>query len=337
MWKICLKMYEEIKIFTNIRFFCNSSRIYFKGDPMKKISRRKFIVQSAGAGVALSAVVSVKSPVVAAPEKYDMIVVKNGSPADMVQKAVESLGGMGRFVEKGQTVLLKPNIGWDRLPEQAANTNPEAVAQVVKMCLEAGARRVRVLDRTCNQARRCYKRSGIEKAVKDAGGEVRHIVKSRYQDVSIPDGKLVKKWAYYKDAFEADVLINMPIAKHHTISRVTLGFKNMMGLLGGERGNLHTDFMTKIVDINLPLKPALTIIDSYRVLMRNGPSGGNLDDVEEKKTIIAGIDRVAVDTYAATLFGIDPKEMEYLLIAQERGLGTMDLTKINMQEIEVTA
>lgn len=302
---------------------------------MSTLSRREFMAKSAGAGIAASSLML--SQKLVADDAWALVVVKNGSPAQLVRQAIETLGGMSRFVKKGQTVLIKPNIGWDRLPEQAANTNPDEVAQVVKMCKEAGAKRVRVLDRTCNQARRCYKRSGIEAASKKAGAEVRHIVKSRFKSVSIPNGELVKSWPFYRDALEADVFINMPIAKDHSISRVTLGFKNIMGIIGGDRGQIHKNFMTKIVDLNLAIKPTLTIIDAYRVLLRNGPSGGNLADVAEKKIVIAGTDPVAVDSYAMGLFDIDPGQVEYLKNATRRGLGQMDLSKVKMKVVDLSA
>ncbi|MBD3384590.1 DUF362 domain-containing protein [candidate division KSB1 bacterium] len=295
------------------------------------INRRNFIrttvAGAAGIGTA---------SLFAQNEIPDMVIVKNGSPAEMVRRAVENIGGIERFVKKGQKVLIKPNIGWDRVPEQAANTNPEAVAEMVKLCTNAGADWVRVLDRTCNQARRCYRRSGIEEAAKGAGAEVRHIVDSRFKDVDIPGGEMIQSWPFYKDALDADVLINMPIVKHHSISRVTLGFKNMMGILGGDRGAIHRNFMTKIVDINMAVKPTLTLIDAYRVLLRNGPSGGNLADVVTKKECIAATDRVAADAYAITLLDVDPNQMEYLKIAQDRGLGTMDLSKIKVKTINMT-
>jgi len=304
---------------------------------MEDISRRQFIIKSAVAGAALASFSAFPDITSAAASDTELAVVKNGTAAAMVRKAVEELGDMARFVKKGQKVLLKPNIGWDRLPEQAANTNPEAVAEVVKMCLEVGASRVRVLDRTCNQPQRCYTRSGIEKAAKEAGAEVRHIIESRFQTVQIPNGQIVKSWPFYKDVLESDVFINMPIAKDHSISRITLGFKNIMGVLGGDRGDLHNKFMTKIVDVNMAIKPSLTIIDAYRILLKNGPSGGNLADVAETKTIIAGTDRVAADAYAATLFDVDAKDIEYLKIAADRGLGVMDLAKVKMKEISLSA
>ncbi len=296
------------------------------------MNRRQFLHSSASAGLLWSAGSLLADSSAAGAT---VSVVRNGTPAEMVRRAVQALGGMSAFVKKGQSVLIKPNIGWDRTPEQAANTNPEAVAEVVRMCFEAGAGQVRVMDRTCNEAQRCYVRSGIEKAASDAGAQVRHIVDSRFKEVAIPQGRLIKSWPLYRDALEADVLINMPIAKHHSISRVTLGFKNLMGMMGGDRGSIHNNFMIKIVDINSVIKPALTIIDACRVLMRNGPSGGHLADVMEKKTILAGSDRVAVDAYAMTLFNIKPFEVEYLRAANQRGLGEIDLAKVKINEINL--
>jgi len=302
-----------------------------------KIGRRDFLKKSASAGLLISATNSLNGNLLANEESLDFVVTRNGSPAQLVRKAVEELGGMEKFVSKGQTVLLKPNIGWDRTPEQAANTNPEALAEVVKMCKEAGAKRVRVLDRTCNQPKRCYRRSGIESAAKKAGAEVRHIVESRFKEVEIPDGENIKIWPLYRDILEFDVFINMPIAKHHHISGVTLGFKNLMGIMGDDRGKIHKNFHTNIVDINTAVKPTLTIIDAYRIMVRNGPTGGNLDDVETLKVIIAGTDRVAIDAYAVSLFGQDPKNIEYIQNASKRGLGQADLTKVKMKEIDLSA
>ncbi len=301
---------------------------------MEQYTRRDFIRIGAGAGLALATLPASPEGLLAAPNP-DLAIARNGAAGPLVRKAVEALGGMGRFVKKGQTVLLKPNIGWDRLPEQAANTNPEAVAEVIRMCLEAGAARVRVLDRTCNEPRRCYMRSGIEKAAKAAGGEVRHIVESRFQDLPITGGELVTSWPVYRDAIESDVIINMPVAKHHNISGVTLSFKNLMGLLGGDRGVLHNHFMTKIVDINMAIRPSLTIIDAWRIMLRNGPTGGSLADVVEKQLYIASADRVAADAWAMGLFNIDPNTVEYLRIAAKRGLGQLDLKRVKIQEINL--
>ena len=302
---------------------------------MDEITRRDFIRIGTGAGLALAALPAAPEWLRAGESLSELAVARNGAAAPLVRKAIEAIGGMGKFVKKGQSVLLKPNIGWDRLPEQAANTNPEALAEVIKMCLEAGAAKVRVLDRTCNEPRRCYLRSGIEKAAKEAGAEVRHIVESRFQEVKVSGGELITSWPVYRDAIESDVIINMPIAKHHAISGVTLGFKNLMGLLGDDRGSLHNHFMTKIVDINMAIKPTLTIIDAYRIMLRNGPTGGNLADVAEKKIFIASADRVAADAWAMGLFNIDPNTVEYLRIAAKRGLGQLDLKRVKIQEINL--
>ncbi len=299
---------------------------------MQDCSRRKFLVKSAAFISAASAF-----DLFAAPSLTPLVETRNASPAQLVGKAVEMLGGMGAFVKPGQSVLIKPNIAWDRVPEQAATTNPDIVAHVVKMCLHAGAKKVRVLDRTCNQARRCYKRSGIEAAAKKAGAEVRFVVDSRFRDVAILQGRSIKTWPVYKDALEFDVLVNIPIAKTHSVSRVTLGMKNLMGLLGGDRGELHKNFDEKIVDINTILRPALTIVDAYRVLMHNGPSGGSLDDVAEKKTVIAGSDPVAVDAHAASLFGIKAQELPFLVNASKRGLGQIDVDKMRLKTFDFRA
>ena len=307
-----------------------SGRLALKKIQGNTVMQRRDFFKYAGAGLAFSTGLLAADSVKATSR---LAVCRNGSPADLVRKAVDALGGMSKFVQKGQTVLLKPNIGWDRSPQQAANTHPEAVAQVVKMCLDAGAQRVRVLDRTCHEPRRCYEHSGIEKAATAAGAQVRHIVDSRFQEVAIPQGELLKSCQLYQEVLDADVFINMPIAKDHAISRVTLGFKNIMGLLGGDRGNLHNKFMTKIVDVNAAVKPTLTIIDAWRVLLHNGPSGGNLADVVEKQTVIASTDRVAADAFGMTLFDIDPMQVEFLRLAYKRGMGELDLKLVHILEV----
>ncbi len=265
----------------------------------------------------------------------DLAVVQNGNPAALVQKAFEMFGGISKFVKKGNVVVLKPNIGWDRVPEQAATTNPEVVAEIVRLCLKAGASKVKVFDRTCNQAKRCYLRSNIEKAASAAGADVSHIYDQKFQKVSIPNGKELKSWEFYRDALKADVFINIPIAKHHSLCRVTLGLKNMMGIIGGNRGKIHNHFDVKIVDLNTVIKPQITILDAVRVLMDNGPQGGNLNDVKEMNTIIAGVDPIAVDAYGAVLFGLNPEDLGFLREAQSRGLGKIELKNLKIEKVDL--
>ena len=258
-------------------------------------------------------------------EQADLVIVRNGTPAQITRKAVDLLGGIKRFVKKGQTVVVKPNIGWDRAPEYAATTNPEVAAEVVKLCYEAGAKQVISFDRTCNEARRCYINSGLEKAMSDAGASVRFVRDQLFEPVAIEGGFTLKEWDFYRDAIEADVFINVPIMKHHSISELTLGMKNMMGIIGGNRGRIHWSFDQKIVDVNRVVKPQLTIIDAVRVLRRNGPTSGNLADVERMDTIIAGVDPVLVDAWGAKLFGVDPMNLNWLGNAEQAGLGTRDV------------
>ncbi len=266
---------------------------------------------------------------------YDLIVVNNAEPEILVRKAVEELGGMSNFVSNGDIVVVKPNISWDRVPEQAATTNPQVVAEVVKMCLEAGAKEVKIFDNTLNEARRCYKRSGIEKAASDAGADVKHVYSRKFKKVSIPEGELVKSWEIYEDVLEADKIINIPVAKHHSLSSVSLAMKNFMGFLGGNRGQIHRNFDIKLTDINTLIKADLIILDSYRILLRNGPSGGSLKDVKLTKTIVCGTDPVAVDSYGASLFGLDINTIGFITVAGERGLGIKDLNKLNIKKIDV--
>ena len=284
--------------------------------------RRNFLkTTTAGLGLSLiPGLTSLAEPLLAQSEIVKII---NHSPAVLTRTAVAKLGGMKRFISTGDRVVVKPNIGWDRSPAQAANTNPEVVAEVIKMCLEAGAKDVQVFDHTCNTAKRCYDHSGIAQAAKDAGAKVSFIIDKFFTKVTIADGKMLKSWDFYRPALDADKYINVPVLKHHGLASITVGFKNIMGVIGGRRGSIHRDFDIKIVDLNTVIKPALTIVDATRVLKRNGPTGGSLGDVEDKRLVIAGLDPVAVDAAAATVFGVNPLQLGMLHEAQSRGLGTM--------------
>lgn len=296
------------------------------------MKRRDFLKNGVGAAAAWSLLP--KQSLLFGQSSYsDLVVTQDGTPEGLVRKAVEELGGMSRFVKRGDIVVLKPNISWDRVPEQAATTNPEVVAEVVKLCLEAGAKKVKVFDRTLNEPRRCYKRSGIEKAAKEAGADVQHVYDRKFKKVKFPEGEMIKSWELYEDVLEADRIINIPIAKHHSIGGMSLGIKNYMGFLGGNRGKFHRGFDVKIVDLNTRVKADLIILDVYRMLFRNGPSGGNLADVETKKTVVAGTDPVAIDSYGATLFNLEPGRVSFLQEAHRRGLGEIDLKKLKIKTL----
>jgi uncharacterized protein (DUF362 family) len=257
-----------------------------------------------------------------------MTVVQGGEPRALVQKALENLGGIRRFVSRQDVVVIKPNIAWDRTPEQAANTNPEVVAEVVRQCWQAGAKRVFVTDVSCNEPRRCFQRSGIQAAARAEGAEVILPDPELYREVEL-GGVVLKSWPVFTPFLEADKIFNLPIAKHHGLTGVTLGMKNWYGILGGQRNRLHQQIHQSLADLASFMMPTVTLIDCYRILLRNGPTGGNLEDVALKKTMVAGTDPVALDAYVAKAYwNLDPEHIPYLQMAAARGLGTVDFDKL---------
>jgi uncharacterized protein (DUF362 family) len=266
----------------------------------------------------------------------DLVAVRGGEAAQMFQKGIEALGGMSAFVKKGQKVVIKPNIGWDVLPERGGNTNPKLVAEIIKHCLQAGAKEVMVFDHTCDEWQRCYKNSGIEAAVKDAGGRMApgH-TESYYHDVAIPKGKVLKNSKEHELVLGADVFINVPVLKHHSSSRITCALKNLMGNVW-DRGFWHgNDLHQCIADFGTFRKPTLNVVDAYAVMKRNGPRGVSIEDVVTMKAQLLSTDIVAIDTAAVKLFGSDPKEIRHIQIAAEQGVGRMDLENLTIKRITV--
>ncbi|HUU27001.1 MAG TPA: DUF362 domain-containing protein [archaeon] len=261
-----------------------------------------------------------------------MAVVTGGEPEALTRRAIDELGGMGLFVSRGDKVLIKPNIGWDRVPAQAATTNPEVVATLVVMCQEAGAAEVLVIDNTISDARRCYTRSGIKAAVEAVGAQIPYLEDYNFSKVNI-GGELIKEWPVYREALEVDKIINVPIAKVHSLSRLTIGMKNFYGLLGGRRNQLHQDVHLSIAEMTAFFAPTLTVVDAVRILTGNGPSGGSLSDVKKLDTVIATTDPVAADARAAQFFGIDPQEVRYLTLGSEMGIGTLDFSSLGVKEV----
>ena len=254
----------------------------------------------------------------------------------LLVKVFEPLGGIAPFVKKGARVVIKPNMSWDRKPEQAANTHPLLVKAMAKLCLQAGASKVMIFDRTCQDMRLCYASCGTPAAIEslnDPRVTCTFVDDRKFVPVKIQKGKGITEWEFYKDAISADCYINMPIAKDHKLARLTLGLKNVMGVIGGKRGTLHQGLTQKVVDLNTVLRPTLTIVDATRILLRNGPSGGKLDDVKELHTLFASTDTVAADAYATTLFGMKPDELETTKAAFEMGLGQMDLNKVKIVKV----
>ena len=252
----------------------------------------------------------------------------------LVGRVLTSLGGMGNFVRPGDRVVVKPNIGWDSTPELAANTNPVVVATLVRMALEAGAKKVKVFDRTCNDPRRCYVQSGIEAAAKAAGAEVSFVDERKFRDVKIPGGVAIQSWPLYIELLEADKIINAPIAKHHGLAKLTLSHKNWMGMMGGDRGKIHQQIDQALVDLSLVIKPCLVLLDAVRILTDHGPKGGNPADVKKLDTVIAGVNQVSIDAYGATLFGRTGADLGYVVNGAKRGLGVMDLSRLAIRRLE---
>jgi uncharacterized protein (DUF362 family) len=265
------------------------------------------------------------------------LAVARGMDAEAITiAALAAIGGIERFVKAGNDVIIKPNICVDyHPPEYAATTNPTVVATLVKLCLGAGARRVRVMDSGFGgTAESAYARSGILAAVRAAGGEMEIMNRHKFNKVRIPAGRSIREWPIYQDALNTDVLINVPIAKHHGLARLTLGGKNLMGLILN-RGSIHSDLGQRIADLTSVIRPALTVVDAVRILLRNGPTGGNLDDVRLTNTVIASHDIVAADAYAATLFDLAGADIAYIKAAAAMGLGTLDLEQIQVEEVAV--
>lgn len=298
------------------------------------MDRREFIKGAALIGAGMTITPIWLEPAYAAEGP---LVVKSsgGSPAKLVRAAVAGLGGMRVFVGKGQTVVVKPNIGWDRSPDQAANTHPEVVREVVLLCLEAGAAKIKIFDRTCNDPRRCYVNSGIAAALEglDPRVELSHIDERRFRLVEMPEALLLKRSSYYEDALDTDCFINLPVAKHHSASGLTIGMKNIMGVLGGNRAVLHRNLPEALVDMNRAIRSHLTLVDATRILVANGPQGGKLEDVRTMETIIASSDVVAADSIAATLFGKSYLDLKYLSLAHDQGLGIADPARIRLKTV----
>lgn len=267
---------------------------------------------------------------------YDLVAVRGGEPEVMFDRAIEVMGGMRRYVKSGQTVVVKPNIGWDVTPERGANTNPGLVKRIVQHCYQAGAKDVFVFDNTCDNWIRSYKNSGIEDAVKEAGGKMMPgNTENFYRDVNVTKGKRLKTAKVHELILNSDVFINVPVLKHHGSARVTINLKNLMGIVWDRRFWHRNDLHQCIADFGTYRKPDLNIVDAYRVMMKNGPRGVSVDDIVLMKSLIISPDMVAADAAATRLFGSEPEDIGHIKIADEMGVGTMDLSKLNIHRIVI--
>ncbi len=272
----------------------------------------------------------------------DLVAMRGGSgPDDLFNRGIEHLGGINRFVKRGSTVLVKPNIGWDRTPEFGANTNPDLIKTIVESCRKAGAAKVYVFDHTCDHWKNTYKNSGIEDSVKAAGGEmIPANSKSYYREVAIPGGVTLKKALVHRVYLDADTVINVPVLKHHSSTMITAAMKNLMGVIWDRYSWHRMGLHQCIADFAALRKPDLVVIDAYNVMTRNGPRGYSKSDLVEYKYLFISADQVAADAAGAMVLaqtsGIKtPRDIGHIRIAEKAGLGSADLDSLNIKRIVI--
>jgi len=305
----------------------------------KPITRRESIKKLAviSGGVALSG--TAQLPLPASAESNRFIVEGIGQTEgytvkDLTRKVFEEAGGIKQFISKGDVVVVKPNISWARQPKFAASTHPEVLETVIELCRDAGAKKVRIVDHTIHDARRCFALSGAGKIAKKTGADLVYPRSSLMRRMKIRGDRL-DVWPVFVPTIEADKLINLPVAKHHSLTTLTLGMKNWIGAVGGNRSSLHQDINQTIVDLAQFFKPTITLIDAIRIMTRNGPSGGSASDVAVKNTLILSDDPVAADAKAALIFNRKPKSLGFIRLAQKHGLGTYNFEKLNQKKVTV--
>lgn len=314
---------------------------------MSEPTRRDFIVRSAAAGMMALGGESLLAPhAEAAQGNADMAIAKwagQRTPdagalkriaVELTEKAVEGIGGLKRFVSRGDVVWVKPNIGWDRAPELAANTNPDVVATLVRLCYDAGAKKVKVGDNPCDLAQKTYQNSGIAAAAKSVGAEMVFLDRRRFRETSI-GGERLKSIPIYPEILDCDLVVNVPVIKHHSLAKATMCMKNYMGVIENRR-IFHQAIADCLADLTRFMKPRISVLDGIRILKAHGPKGGNPDDVELKTAVAAGVDIVALDAWGAELMGLKPEEVASVVKGHESGLGTMNYRSLDLREISVS-
>lgn len=307
---------------------------------MDRMDRRDFLKKTISGGIAAGSTLAFPGleKLLAAPKgaAYDLVAVRGGEPDQMFDSAIASLGGMQVFVPRGSRVLVKPNIGWDVPPERGGNTHPALVGRIIEHCLSAGAQEVSVFDHTCDNWRRCYANSGIEAAVKAAGGKmVSADSEGYYKSVSVPGGQRLKAAKVHEALLNADVFINVPVLKHHSSAMVTIGMKNLMGVVWDRWYWHRNDLHQCIADFASFRRPDLTVVDAYNVMKRNGPRGVSVSDVVSMKAQVVSTDPVAADAAGAKLFGTDPADIRHIQIASDMNLGQMNLKTLSINRIKI--
>ncbi len=313
------------------------------------MDRRKFLRSVALTGAALTTMKEADAMSILtqsfetsnAASNYDMVAVLGGEPEEMFRKAIAEMGGMSKFIKKGDKVCVKPNIGWDQPVEMAANTNPKLITEIIKQCFDAGASQVRVFDHTCDDWRKSYANSGIEEAAKKAGAEVvpAH-QESYYRSVLLPQGRSLKSTKIRQAILDSDKWINVPVLKNHGGAQLTISMKNYMGIVW-DRGYFHAnDLQQCIADVcTYEKRPVLNVVDAYRLMKTSGPRGRSLSDVVLSKGLFVSQDIVAVDTAAANFFNqareMPLENVTHISKGEELGVGTMKLEKLNIRRVRI--
>ncbi|MDT8392814.1 MAG: DUF362 domain-containing protein [Bacteroidales bacterium] len=307
------------------------------------MKRRDFLFKGLGAGILAGSGVSMNgfsrlmgNPLAPEDGEVDLVAVKGSDPVEMFDKGMEPFGGISAFVKPGQTVVIKPNIGWDTTPERAANTNPELIGRIIKRCYEAGAKSVSVFDNTCDEWKKCYANSGIQAEVANNNGAlVPGNSESYYRDVDIPGGKSLTKTKVHELILDSDVFINVPVLKSHGSAKLTIAMKNLMGVVWDRRYWHQNDLHQCIADYTTHRKPDLNIVDAYRVMKRNGPRGVSTEDVIMLNSMVISRDIVAADAAATKIFGLEPEDIPHIMIAHEMGVGNINLSELNIKRIKM--
>lgn len=309
-----------------------------KNNELHRIDRRTFCKKSLALGAAMygASLFGWTNKVLAQDAMPDLVAVRNGEPDAMFDKAIAAMGGMGQFVKKDQSVVIKPNIGWNRSPDTGANTNPLLVKRIVEHCLNVGAKKVYVFDHVIDEriAQKTYGKSGIEAAAKAGGAIVApgHD-KKYYQEVSIPGGERLTQAHVHELLFETDVLINVPVLKHHMSSNLTIAMKNLMGVVWDRAAYHRKGLHDCIAEFCLHRKPDLNVVDAYWVTMKNGPNRARKSDLAQKKSLLLSPDIVAVDAAAAKIFGMEPERVRHIKLGHEKQIGNMNLAELNIKKI----
>lgn len=321
------------------------SCIFVKIKP-NNMERRNFLKTAILGGIA--GAVQLKGSTLLAGDKMsvssanDLVAVMGGEPAAMYKKGIEAMGGMARFVKKGDKVVVKPNIGWDKRPEFAANTNPDLVSAIVKDCLAAGASEVIVFDHTCDEWQACYKNSGIEASAKAAGAKIAFAHDEKYyRTIQIPNGIRLKEAKIHESILDCDIWINVPVLKNHGGARMTIAMKNFMGIVWDRRFWHSNDLQQCIADCSTISKmPVLNIVDAYRIMTQNGPKGKTIEDVQNPKALFMSTDIVAVDTAAVKFFtqfrsDMRLEDVSHIGIGEKMKIGTTDIDKLKVERIRL--